>query len=295
MSIKSDLTTLKNLILFRETAKNRNISLAANKIGMEQSNLSTAIKDLERELNLKLFNRSNGGVVVTDAGLSIFQQTLKIEGVLHVIKNFSQVKHQISGNIRLWTTDGLGAWCLSNHLSEFYSAYPDVSLDIQCADPEDMPDMANREADVAVIYKEPHYANAVIISKHIMKFTLFASREYVLKYGEPRSMDDLINNHRICDRVNFKDVWSEWDYVIRNAKHVVNTTNSSNVFVQLTKAGVGISLQPTKIATMDPDLIPMNINFELEHPFWIATHADVKDIPKVRTLINYIVKTSEDF
>lgn len=81
--------------------------------------------------------------------------------------------------------------------------------------------------------------------------------------------------------------------IIKKAKNVKVQTNSSAVFVRMTKEGVGISLQPKIVIKAENDLVPILPEFELCHDFWIISHIGNKDIPKVRSLIDYIKHINE--
>ena len=85
MNMNSDLATLKKLFLFRETTKYRSISTTALNLGLKQSNLSKAIKDLEIYLGTRLFGRIHNGVVLTEEGEYVIRQVQKIDESLHAI------------------------------------------------------------------------------------------------------------------------------------------------------------------------------------------------------------------
>ncbi len=57
-----------DLRVFKHVAELQSISRAAEKLGYVQPNVSQRIKNLEDELGVKLFNRNNRGVTLTDQG-----------------------------------------------------------------------------------------------------------------------------------------------------------------------------------------------------------------------------------
>ena len=59
-------------------ADTKNISKAAEKLYMNQSNLSSSVSKLEKELGLKLFRRSNSGVELTEHGSACLPYFKKI-------------------------------------------------------------------------------------------------------------------------------------------------------------------------------------------------------------------------
>lgn len=63
--------TLQQLRYLIAIAENGSISAAANKIYASQSNLSIAVRDLEREFGITVFTRSNRGVTLTNEGTEL--------------------------------------------------------------------------------------------------------------------------------------------------------------------------------------------------------------------------------
>ncbi len=63
--------TLQQLRYLIAIAEYGSINAAAHNLYASQSNLSTAIKELERELNIVIFTRSNRGVVLTNDGTEL--------------------------------------------------------------------------------------------------------------------------------------------------------------------------------------------------------------------------------
>lgn len=91
---------IENLKYFYEAATLKSISKAAEKSHISQSALSKQIQRLEENLDVKLINRSNKGVELTDAGILVLKYAEKIlhnyvrmeEEVKNVATNRNNVK-----------------------------------------------------------------------------------------------------------------------------------------------------------------------------------------------------------
>ena len=70
------------LIAFETVARHGNISRAAQALGMLQSGLSRQIATLERQLQVRLFDRSPSGVRLTEAGCRYYDATVAALGLL---------------------------------------------------------------------------------------------------------------------------------------------------------------------------------------------------------------------
>lgn len=83
-----------------EIAKTGSFSEAAKQLFIAQSALSTSIKTLEQELNIKIFERSNNGVYLTDEGAEFVRYARQIcDSNDFVIKRYSSQTAQKKLNI----------------------------------------------------------------------------------------------------------------------------------------------------------------------------------------------------
>ncbi len=81
---------IEQLIQVTEIAKVSSITLAAKNMFMSQSNLSTSIRELEKEIKQQIFVRSNSGTTLTPFGEAFLKQA-KI-----TIKQFEYIKNMSS-------------------------------------------------------------------------------------------------------------------------------------------------------------------------------------------------------
>lgn len=285
MELKDYISTLKSAYYIDNTIKTGSFTKAAEKMGLQKSNVSKLVRQHEKDLGVKLFSNIPQGVVATSEGIEYYDEIQKLFGQIHNIMNYSTKAHSISGQIRLWTTDGIAS-CLVPYLTNFYHQYPDVKLDIICSN--ETPNVPNRDADIAIVYHEPSPTAPVVSFEYNIEFGLFASPEYVARYGMPKNMQDLLDNHFICDRREYKTEWKVWDKILEQAKHVVAISNSSNLLSKLNKEGVGIVLHPLKCGKIEKDLIHVDLGFKLQHPYWLVSHHDTQHTEKVQVLLSYI-------
>ena len=284
MNINEQLSITKSLIIMNETISACSFTKAASRLGMQQPNVSAAMHEFEEMLKVKLFSAVQHGVVPTEAAFELNKYALQLKAMLNTVQNYSLSAHQYSGAIRIWMTDGLGSFCLARQMTEFCNQFPDVRLEITCSN--DTPNIYARETDIAIVYKEPINSRSVIISKHNVIFGLFASTEYVAKKGFPKDLEDLLENHYICDRQEYKSEWSEWSKMLKKAKKTIAYSNSTNILTQLTKLGLGIGLHPINSGNAEKDMVQVLPEFTLEHPYWLVSHIDAKDTPKIREMLN---------
>ena len=71
---------------------------AASKLFVSQPSLSVAIKDLEQELNFKIFTRTTTGTVLTSQGMTFYERALE------VVRSFDSFEIAISMLLRRATS-----------------------------------------------------------------------------------------------------------------------------------------------------------------------------------------------
>lgn len=291
MGIKDKSIWARDILSFLETAKSGTISATAQANAMKQSNLSKSLKNFEERLKCQVLERTHSGVRLTQNGREVFKLACDLDKAIYQVKNFVVSDKLVSGKIRLWTSEGLGTGYLSAFLPEFLRKYPDVQIDIICS--LDSPHSIH-ETDMAIVYNEPDLDDSEVVSKYELKFGLFASMEYLSQFGYPKSMKDLQENHRLCDRENFVHVWPKWKKFIDGAKHIAATTNSSAMLLRMTRDGVGIGLHPIGIGKQENNLVHLSqIKIELSHPFWVISHRENKNQPKIKALVEHILSVTE--
>ena len=119
----------QELRIFREVAKEGSITKAAQALGYVQSNVTARVRQLEEELNTKLFYRQRG-MVLTPAGEKLLGYA---ERVLHLLDEAQQALNDSAepmGRLRLGAHHTASAMHLPNILAEYNHQYPKVELSL---------------------------------------------------------------------------------------------------------------------------------------------------------------------
>lgn len=125
---------IANLELYRVfywTAKEQNLSRAAERLFITQPSVSHAIKQLENELAVTLFHRVAKGVRLSEEGQVLFTQ---VEQAFQLLdsgeRHIAELKQLVRGELRLGSSDSLCKHYLLPALSRFCSDYPRIHLDL---------------------------------------------------------------------------------------------------------------------------------------------------------------------
>lgn len=123
---------LRHLRYFIAVAEELNVSRAARRLGISQPPLSKQIRQLERELGVRLFERQASGVTVTEAGTVIWEAARQIVEDADALRRLAA---QLSaGNFGIVRVGTVGS-ALMGELPEFIrtarEALPDVAIEVE--------------------------------------------------------------------------------------------------------------------------------------------------------------------
>lgn len=124
--------TLSELRFVVALAKERNFRRASEKCFVSQPALSLAIKKLEEDLGVLIFERSRTDVSPTPVGEKIIEQAIRaIEEVAHIREIAKQGNNQLDGPFRLGLIYSVGPYLLPEIIPILRHSAPDMPLDIE--------------------------------------------------------------------------------------------------------------------------------------------------------------------
>lgn len=124
--------TLSELRFVVALAKERNFRRASEKCFVSQPALSLAIKKLEEDLGILIFERSRTDVSPTPIGEKIIEQAIRaIEEVAHIREIAKQGNNQLDGPFRLGLIYSVGPYLLPEIIPILRHSAPDMPLDIE--------------------------------------------------------------------------------------------------------------------------------------------------------------------
>lgn len=123
------LTELKYIVAL---AREKHFGRAADACFVSQPTLSVAIKKLEEELNVPLFERGSNEVSLTDVGERIVVQAQRVLEEASAIKSIAQQgMNPLNGPLRVGVIFTIGPYLLPGLVSEMISSVPSMPLILQ--------------------------------------------------------------------------------------------------------------------------------------------------------------------
>lgn len=124
--------SINNLKLFCAVAKNRSVTKTASELFISQPAISKTIKNLEDELQIKLFYRDKGkGLYLTNVGKKILQLASQIEEIENKIYQTAYIENNfLGGTLRVASIPVITTVILSSVFKKFKEQYPHVKVEL---------------------------------------------------------------------------------------------------------------------------------------------------------------------
>ncbi len=281
-----------DLRFFLVAAETGSLNQAAARLGVTQPTLSRRIDNLEYALNARLFQRQTNGISLTDAGDMVLTFASEMQTAANNIgRMVSGSDESLSGNVKLYSPDGLAGYWLTPRLRDFQRANPELTIEMinsmfTAFDPE-------TQVDIAIQLEEAKHIDAVAYPLGTIHYCFYASREYLQTYGTPMTLQDLLS-HRIIDHQNYRFQKEGWDRelsALRELCNIVFQTNCSASMYHAVRDGLGIGALPTYVTAFDKDIVPLDMELRASAKFWAVFHRDIGKMVRVRAVIDWLKST----
>ena len=124
--------TLTELRYIVTLAQERHFGRAAEKCFVSQPTLSVAVKKLEGELNIAIFERSKSSVSPTPLGEEIIQQAEKVLTESRILKELAESgKDQLNSPLKVGAIFTIGPYLFPHLVPQTYQQAPQMSLFIE--------------------------------------------------------------------------------------------------------------------------------------------------------------------
>jgi DNA-binding transcriptional LysR family regulator len=276
-----------------EVVRKGSFRAAAEHLRMSVNAVRRRVDELERALTVTLLTRHVDGVRITAEGEKVFAAASRMEAAsfdLLQVRDETDANN-MSGEVRLAVTEGLGTFWIAPRLVEFQRANPNLLIDVNCA--MKSADVLRMEADVAIQITRPTAPDLRIVKIGRLHFMLYAAPSYLETFGYPRTTKDLVH-HRILvqsdDNTQWRELYDRLFPGISPTSLVALRTNVSSAHYWSIAKGAGIGVLPTYAQWIGASIVPLDIGVHETVDIWLTYHADAKRIPRVSRLIDWAIQ-----
>ncbi len=240
---------------FYYVAKLGSFANAARFLNISQSALSRQISSLEDHLGCPLFMRHSGGIKTTRKGEELLAVTeIAYQGFKGVTQeNSTKTCNGEKRKIRIMVAHS-DAYIFNEFILEYNMQHPEIVFELVVND--QLTDIDLTGVDIAI---RPYDSNAQRFQQEplfTLEKKLYASLDYLEKYGEPQTVDEL-KSHRIIafgqpELPSYEDI----NWILRLGKPVgevhepIYIANSMECLIGAANKGMGIIATYEKMATL---------------------------------------------
>jgi DNA-binding transcriptional LysR family regulator len=183
----------RQLRTFRVVADTLSFTQTAQQLHMAQSSVSAQIRSLEAELDLKLFDRIGRRVLLTDAGLKLYEYARRIVEMTDEIHTEMRGVKNVRGALTIRTPETLASAYMPEVVERFHADNPRVKLNfINCSDLRLREELNSGRIDLAFLMTDSiHFKEVNVRILRTEKLALVASPQHPLAQRRKVTLKDL--------------------------------------------------------------------------------------------------------
>jgi DNA-binding transcriptional LysR family regulator len=203
---------INDLLTFLAVARERSFTKAAAKLGVSQSALSHAMRQLEERLGIRLLIRTTRSVSPTEAGQRLLQDLGpcfdEIEAALDAL---GELREKPAGTIRITAADYAIETLLWPKLMKFLCNYPDIKVELTIDN--GFTDLGAHSFDAGVRLGEAVSKDMIAVRiGPDMRFAVVGAKSYFAERSPPQTPQDLTDHRCINLRLPTYGGLYAWDF-----------------------------------------------------------------------------------
>ncbi len=282
------------LRVFLAVAETGSLSRAAEQLGSSQPTLSRQIGELEAQTGSALFERTQRGMRLTEAGQTLRPPAQRMqENARQWSLAAAGQSTQLAGTVRLTASAMVSAFVLPPVLLGLRRAHPGIQVELVASD--EIENLLEREADIALRMARPTQAALVARQLADLPLHLYAHRDYLALHGMPTL--PTLGQHQWVGfdrndvmlrgfRAGGVEVGREF-FDFRCDNEIVGWL--------AVRAGLGLGVGPERVARACPELVRVLPEFYIPPlQLWLTAHRELQHQPRLRVVFDALVAALAD-
>lgn len=276
---------------FLVTAEEGSLSAAARALGLTQPTLSRQVAALEEELGVVIFERVGKSLLLTNLGMELLDHVRTMgDAAGQVSLTASGHSQAIEGKVCITATDLLAAYYLPPLLKQLQEVAPGIEIELVTSN--EIRDLRRREADIAIRHVPTEQPD--LIAKLVGEATahLYASSEYLDRYGRPQSASELSDASFLGFGSNDQLVKELNAMGLSLTKDNIKLGSANGLVVwEYVKQGLGISIMAKRVAELTPGIEPVLPELDpMLIPIWLVTHRELHTSRRIRLVFDMLAE-----
>jgi DNA-binding transcriptional LysR family regulator len=241
---------LNDILIFARVVEAGSFTAAARLLGMPKTTVSRRIAVLEREVGVRLIQRTTRSLNMTDAGRLYYEQSSQaLRTIEDANLRLAEARAEPSGTIRISAPVGFGDSFLTRAVFDFLGEHPKTRVELCLTD-----DQLNLvESGIDLAFRTGILPDSTLIARKLGSThrILCASPDYLARRGVPEAPADLARHH--CVIAGQSTASAHWMLDGPHGQETVTVSgrfaaNEMQAVVAAAIAGYGVALLPRRIA-----------------------------------------------
>ena len=247
------MDALTSLRVFRDVVEAGSFVKAAERLDISTAMTSKHVANLERQLGVRLLNRTTRHLSLTEAGSVYYEQCREALDILQAAEAaVGSQTDQPRGVLKITAPGWFATAKFADILVAYRARYPDVLIDLRLE--YRFVDLVEEGYDMALRATSEPSPTMIVRPLCKVPFVLVGSPDYLKQRGYPQHPSELGERHEIVlptytsvDTVEFSG--PDGVFAVKNS--AVLKTNDSSMMLQLVRAGIGLAYFPEWIVAQE--------------------------------------------
>lgn len=241
---------LNDIMIFARVIEAGSFTAAARLLGMPKTTVSRRIAALERELGVRLLQRTTRSLNLTDAGRLYYEESSQaLRAIEGANLRLAEARAEPAGTIRVSAPVGFGGHFLQDAIVKFLATYPKTRVELRLTD--DRLNLIENGIDLA--FRTGILEDSTLITRKLgaTHRILCAAPEYLARCEAPETPDDLTRHD--CVIAGPSATHAQWVLEGPHGQETVTVSgrfaaNEMQAVMAATVAGYGIAQLPRGVA-----------------------------------------------
>lgn len=248
---------IKQIKYFVEVVRQGGMTQASEHLYIAQSTISKAIKNIENEYDITLFDRSQKEIKLTDIGQTFYDNSLEFLALFEKLSlEMNDVVNVQKGHIKIGLSPMMNVQMFTNALNQFHKLYPNVTYEVIEGGGKIVENLtANDEVDIGITTLPVDHTLFHSIPLYNEELLLVVSNDHHLAHLKKVDLAELKDEEFVL----FHDDYYLKDQIIENCKRIgfypktVANISQISFIANMIQQGIGISIVPESLVHLMGD------------------------------------------
>ncbi|SDB10027.1 selenium metabolism-associated LysR family transcriptional regulator [Eubacterium oxidoreducens] len=238
----------RHLEVFVAVAELKSFSKAAEYLYLTQPTVSSHINSLEKELHIKLFNRTTKFLQITPEGEELYNYANRIIRLKNAA--LESISHEHNTTLRIGASSLPGSHMLPAIISKFYQKHPNVRFDIHTGDSNEIEDQVIRGVlDFGLVGSNSYNSNCIYeqFASDELSIAMPNTAEYRTILLSKNPLGELMKKHIIVREKGSNTFFQAQSYLAKDniyfdTLNIIATVDDPELILKMVIQGMGISI-----------------------------------------------------